>query len=111
MKVKQKEIILLQYPFSNLEEKKVRPAIVISNDFYNNKSEDCILVPLTSIIKSEPYSVLINNQNLLKGNLIKPSRIRLDKIFCIKRNMIITKIGILNDITFNELREGILNIL
>ena len=32
MKVNQKEIILVSYPFSDLEGKKVRPAIIISND-------------------------------------------------------------------------------
>lgn len=111
MKINQKEIILLAYPFSNLEERKYRPAVVISNDYYNNKSKDCILVPLTSVIKNEPYSILINNQNLLKGNLIKPSRIKLDKIFCISKNMIVTKIGIVNNMIFEEIRKGIFELI
>ena len=57
MNAKQKEIVLLPYPFSNLKETKVRPALIISNDFFNKKSDDCIMVPLTTIIKEEPYSV------------------------------------------------------
>ena len=45
----QKEIVLLPYPFSDLEGSKVRPAIVVSNDFFNKKSADCIAVPLTTV--------------------------------------------------------------
>ena len=83
MKVCQKEIILIPYPFSNLEEKKVRPALVISNNLFNKKSKDCLLVPLTSVIKKEPYSIIIKQENLTVGNLIKVSRIKADKIFSI----------------------------
>jgi len=32
MKINQRDIILLPYPFSNLEGKKVRPALVVSNN-------------------------------------------------------------------------------
>lgn len=32
MNVHQKEIVLLPYPFSDLEGKKVRPAVIVSND-------------------------------------------------------------------------------
>lgn len=111
MKVKQKEVVLLSYPFSNLQERKVRPAIIVSNDDYNFKSEDCILVPLTSVIKNEPFSILINTQNLFKGNLIRQSRIRVDKIFSMSKELIIRKIGILNDFTFEEIRNLIIRLL
>jgi len=111
MKVKQKEIVLLSYPFSNMQERKVRPAIIVSNNEYNVKSEDCILVPLTSVIKNEPFSILINTQNLLGGHLVKPSRIKVDKIFSISKALIVTKIGIVNDFTFEQIRDLIIKIL
>jgi mRNA interferase MazF len=110
MNVKQKELVLLPYPFSNMEGMKVRPALVISNDIFNLKSDDCLMVPLTSIIKNEPYSVLIEQQDLRAGKLIKSSRARLDKIFTVEKKLIIKKIGILNDKTFDEIKKEILKV-
>ena len=40
MNIRQKEIVLLPYPFSDLEGKKVRPAVILSNDKFNEKSEN-----------------------------------------------------------------------
>ncbi len=105
MKISQKEIVLIPYPFSNLEEKKVRPALVISNNLFNNKSQDCLLAPLTSIIKDEPFSILIEQKDLNSGKLIRQSRVRLDKIFVIEKNKIVFKIGILNEQTFNLVKN------
>ena len=87
MDAKQKEIVLLPYPFSDLEGTKVRPAIIVSNDSFNNKSADCIMVPLTTVIKDEPYSIVINQQDLTSGKLLKPSRIRADKIFAAEKKL------------------------
>ena len=105
MKIYQKDLILLSYPFSNLENKKVRPALVLSNDFFNKKSDDCILVPLTGVIKDEPYSIIISQNNLEVGKLIKVSRIRVDKIFSIEKNLIYMKIGKLDNKTFEKVKE------
>ena len=110
MKVNQKELILLSYPFSDLERAKVRPALVVSNNFFNKKSPDCVMVPLTSVIKVEPYSVLIDQQNLSSGKLLKPSRIRTDKIFNVEKNLAIMKIGTINDNTFEKVRSEILKL-
>ena len=105
MNIKQKDIVLLPYPFTDLEGTKVRPAMVVSNDIFNNKSADCIMVPLTSVIKDHPYSILINQIDLSSGKLLKPSRIRADKVFTVEKKLIIMKIGILNDKTFQNVKS------
>ena len=105
MNFSQREIVLIPYPFSNLEEKKVRPALIISNNSFNSKSKDCLLAPLTSVIKNEPYSILIEQKDLDSGKLIRLSRIRLDKLFVIEKNKIVFKIGILNEKTFNKVKD------
>ncbi len=97
MNVNQKELVLLPVPFSNLAERKVRPALVVSNNSFNKKSDDFIAVPLTSVIKDEPYSVLLNQPDLLSGKLIKPSRIRVDKIFAVNKNLVSMKIGLIKE--------------
>ncbi len=84
--------------------------MVVSNDFFNKKSGDCVLVPLTTIIKDEPYSFVINQENLSSGKLLKQSRVRADKIFCVAKNLIIMKIGIINDKTFEKIKLEIIKI-
>ena len=111
MNVNQKELVLIPYPFSNLEGTKVRPALIVSNTQFNKKSEDCIMVPLTTVIKNEPYSIIIDQQNLSSGKLLKQSRIRVDKIFCVEKNLINMKIGKLKEDSFKNVKEEILKIL
>lgn len=107
MNVAQKEIVLLPYPFSDLQGTKVRPAIVVSNDFLNIKSADRILIPLTTVIKDEPYSVPITQEDLSSGKLLKSSRARTDKIFAVKKDLIARKIGIISDKTFEKIKAEI----
>jgi len=109
MNVNQKEIVLLPSPFSNLGGTKVRPALIVSNNQFNKKSDDCIMVPLTTVIKNESYSEIINQENLISGKLLKQSRIRTDKIFSVQKNLIKMKIGVLNDNIFNEVKREINN--
>jgi len=110
MKVQQKEIVLLPYPFSNLEERKFRPAVIVSNNSFNKKSDNCIAVPMTSVIKNEPFSILIHETDLARGKLIKLSRVRVDKIFSVEKTLVRAKIGILNDFIFDDLRKSMLEL-
>ena len=110
MNLRQKEIVLLPYPFSDLEGKKVRPALVISNDTFNDKSDDVIMIPLTSVLKQEQYSIIINQKDLSSGKLIKTSRIRADKIFSVEKSLAIMKIGVLSNAVFEKVKSKILKI-
>ena len=101
----QKDIVLVSVPFSDRKKLKVRPAIVISKSEYNRKTQDCILVPMTSVIKNVPYSILISQKDLTEGKLIKNSRIRVDKIFNIDKDLIAHKIGVLDNNTFELIKK------
>lgn len=109
--VRQGDLVLLSYPFSDLEERKVRPALIISNNIFNKKSDDCIMVPLTGVIKNEPYSVVISQENLEDGRLLKLSRIRVDKIFSVEKRLIRLRIGRLNKETFEKVKKEFLNLI
>jgi len=111
MNLNQRDIILLPYPFTDLEGSKVRPAIVISNNNFNRRSEDVIAIPVTTILKDEPYSVLIGQENLSSGKLLKPSRIRFDKIFTVEKKLAVMKIGVINENTFRQAKSKIFEII
>ncbi len=110
MEIKQKDIVLLPYPFTDLKGKKIRPALVVSNDSANSKSKDCIMLPLTSVIKDEPYSIAISQDDLSSGQLIRPSRIKVDKIFTVEKRLIVMKIGTMSNNTFGKVKSELLNV-
>lgn len=103
MKVNQKDLVLISYPFSSFERSKIRPAIIVSNNAFNKKSDDCVAIPLTTVLKDEPYSATINQNDLIKGRLIKTSRARADKIFNFNKKPIIKIIGTINDNAFRKI--------
>lgn len=48
MQYSQGDVVLVPFPFTNLVESKVRPAIVVSNNTLHNHSNDVILVQCTT---------------------------------------------------------------
>ena len=107
MQINQKEVVLLPYPFSNFEGMKVRPALVVSNESFNKKSADCIMVPLTTVVKDEPYSIILNDEDMDSGKLVKQSRIRAYKIFSVEKSLVTMKIGVIKDKKFEKVKTEI----
>lgn len=89
-------MVLLSFPFSYLHTSKVRPAIVLSNDRYNHRSEDFVAVPLTSNLKFRDYAVLITNQELESDRLIVDSKAKVDRVFSVSQKLVRMKIGRVN---------------
>jgi mRNA interferase MazF len=73
LKVKKRDIILIKFPCSNYEGSKVRPAIIISNDNYNDKSNDVIVCTVTTNLIPSDIKVFIKYSDLESGNLPRES--------------------------------------
>ena len=108
MNVNQSDVVLLPVPFSDQTARKVRPAIVVSNDNLNSGSDDVILVPMTSVIKNVPYSVTVTQKNFVEGELIVTSRARADKIFTAHKSLIKMKIGKIKSNILAEIKQEIM---
>ena len=106
----QGEIVLIPIPFTNLESKKKRPVMILSNGHYNKVSEDIIAVAITSNIRGLEYEVVIENQDMIEGNLKRISCIRTDKIYTLSKDLIVTKFGKVNDSIITDVKKSI-NIL
>jgi mRNA interferase MazF len=102
LKVKQREIILINFPFSDLTGAKVRPALVISNNPYNRTNLDIVVLAITSNLSPHPYKVLIEMQDLESGSLPLKSAIRVDKPFSVLQTKVLK---IQAKITVNKLEE------
>jgi mRNA interferase MazF len=89
LKVNQRDIVLIKFPFSDLSGAKVRPALVISNQGYNIKSPDTVVLALTSNLSTSDYKVFVSNLNLESGLLPVESAIRVDKPFSVLQSKIL----------------------
>ena len=107
----QGEIIIVPFTFSNLSIIKQRPVLVLSKKEYNNKTEDIITCGITSNIKNELYSILIDNKNLTIGQIPVQSRIKVDKLFTVHQNIIRKKLGKLNEETFKKVIEELIKLV
>ena len=111
MRIKQKDLVLIPFPFSDMSSSKVRPGIVISNDKFNSQGDDCLIVPVTTVLKDMDYSFGIFQEDMKEGELKFKSRVRVDKIACIHQSLVKMKIGVLNDNVLNKIKTEFENIL
>jgi len=92
MAYRQMDIVLIPIPFSDLKARKKRPVVVVSNDFYNNKTEDIVVVAITSNIQTKEYSILITQDDMEQGALPRDSMIRVDKIHNLSQSIVMYQV-------------------
>ena len=111
LKVKQRDIILIKFPFSDLSGAKVRPALVISNNQYNNEKLDCVVLAMTSKLSQSEYKVIVESKDLDSGSLPVKSAIRVDKPFSVSKNKVLKIQGKLNTTKFKAVINAILKLI
>ena len=107
----QGEIIVVPFPFSDLSSIKRRPVLVLSKKSDNLISDDIITCGITSNVKDSRYSVLIENENLDKGQIPAKSRIKVNKLFTIDKRIVEKSVGRINKKTFNTVKKEFFNLL
>ncbi len=107
MKFEKYDILLIEFPFSNLKNKKIRPALVINS----LEGDNLILCQITTkkrIISK--YEVELK-KDFCKGDIRFDSNIYLDMIFTLHKSLIIKKIGsIKNEKTIQEIQNKLKNL-
>ena len=98
--MKSGEIILIPFPFAELTNKKVRPAVVITET--TDKYKDLVVSAISSIVPSR----ISNREILLRHNKLNNLRvdsvIKVDRIVTLKRE---DKIADLGKLSITELAE------
>ncbi len=99
------DIVLIPVPFTDLSSQKRRPVIVISNEDYNQKMTDIVVVAMTSNPIEIDYSFTITSSDLVQGQLNRPGKVRVDKIYTLSQSIIVKKFGQVNTKVLGKIRD------
>jgi len=91
---KQRDVVLMPFPFSDLSGQKVRPVLILSNDAYNQQSADVVVCGLTTNLSPAPYSIIIEVTDVEQpGTLRHKSKIKADTIASLEQSILIKQIA------------------
>jgi len=97
---KKGDIVLINFPFTNLSKSKKRPVLIIKDE---NNFQDIVCFQITS--KSTQQSILkIEQSNLSDGELKLVSFVKYDKCFTLNSEIVDKKLASANDEFMDELK-------
>ena len=100
------DVVLVPFPFTNLQTTKKRPAVIISSLSYNQARPDFILMAITSQVKNERSTGEYILQDWQQAGLLKPSMIK-PLIATLEQNKIVKNMGQLSN-TDREMLNAII---
>lgn len=98
----QRDMVLLNFPYSDFSAGKVRPALVVSNDTYNSRNMDVVVCAVTSNLEQKEFSVIVSQSDVSAGKLPVQSKIRADKLFQVHKSLAMKPFASLNQKKFSE---------
>jgi len=101
----QGDILLVPIPFTDLSSLKRRPVIVVSNNAYNQKMTDLVVVAMTSNPVEADYSFTITSADLEKGTLNHSGKVRVNKIYTISKAIVAKTFGRVNGKVMDLIRS------
>ena len=99
---KQREIVLVPFPYSDLSSTKRRPVLIVSNNLYNAAFPDILVCVITSNLYKDDYFVELSNNDLEMGMLPELSVIKCHKLFTIDQTRILRRFSIIDEKKFEE---------
>ena len=94
------DILLINFPFTDLKKFKKRPVIVIAQ---SNAFGDFVCLQITSKMH-HTYAVKIDESHLKEGQLKLTSFVKYDKCFTLNSEIVDKKLATLNETTMNHLK-------
>ena len=110
---KRGDVVLVHFPFTDCSNKKQRPAVVLSADWYSTSCQDVIIAALTCQHTDKIYrgEYKLTEEDLKSAQMPKPSKIKIGKLFTIEKKMIIKKCGNLSTATLITISDKLKDIL
>ena len=109
--LEQGDVVLIPIPFTDLSSQKRRPVVVISNNQYNGKTADIVVVAMTSNLTAADYSFTITSSDLEKGTLNRPARVRVDKLYTLSQSIVVKTFGRVNSATLQRIGHTLADLI
>ena len=101
MSYKKGDIVLINFPFTDLSKAKKRPVLIIQDE---NEQNDFICFQITS--KSTQKALrLIEYEHIKEGELKLVSFVKYDKCFTLSSDIVSKKLASIDDTLMQELKE------
>ena len=107
MEIKETDIVLCEFYFSDLKQSKKRPVLVFKD---NLPYDDFIAIPISSKIQRlHNDEILLSNENFLEGAIPVTSKLMIRKTFVVSKESIIKKYGVLNKPSYSKYHQAFCN--
>ena len=101
------EIVFLSFPFSDLTNSKLRPAVILADVGKN----DFVLCQITSKAYADARAIEINATDFSTGSLRVTSYARPGKLFTANESLFVTQVGELKEISRKNIVDAITDLL
>jgi len=100
MEIKEADIVLCEFYFSDLKQSKKRPVLVFRD---NLPYDDFVAIPLSSKIKTLHIDeVLVEPNDFHEGGIPVVSKLMVRKTFVVSKKAVLKKYGTLNKISYSK---------
>jgi mRNA interferase MazF len=99
--------VLVPFPFSDLSQSKVRPAICLADAGRG----DWVLCQVTSSPYGDPLAIAIDDADFTSGGLLVASYARPGKLFTASTALLVRSVGKLNDAALNRVLDTVIRVL
>ena len=100
-------VVLVRFPFSDLSETKLRPALVLAD----SGRDDWILCQITSNPYADPHAVALTDADFDTGSLLVTSYARPGKLFTANTSLMISKVANLSQATLQRVIQAVVDLL
>ena len=102
------DIVLFPFPYTDLSARKLRPCLVLSEEFH----EDILLCQITSKnIEADSFTVSLEKHETLGGSLQLDSYIRANMLFTAEKKQILKKVCTVNENKYKEIVRKIVTLI
>lgn len=101
------EVVLVPFPFSDLSQSKVRPAVCLADAGRG----DWVLCQITSSPYGDPAAIPLDASDFASGGLLVPSVARPGKLFTAHSALMVRSVGILTPAAFARVLSAVVAVI
>lgn len=98
------DVVVIDFPFSDLSKTKRRPAIVVGSSY----GSDILLCSVTSQSSGDPHILALENSDFSAGTIKRSSTIRYSKLLTVDEANVLYKAGALKQQKIKDILQAII---